>query len=200
MQVKKALVGVPSTSVTLHADDVETMRTPKSVVEVVLRVSSDAPVRIWRNLASIGRMCLSLSKTLGKRWTKAMRLDRATVFRPGWSLSPMNQPTKLEMFWMSKCELDSSESTGMKYLTLFWSYCEKLPPKLSRKKYGVSPAESSRTSAAASTRMRGGAKPSPPTSSAKSSWSTRCVTSESFRPCALLRCDVLSGLWSVAVT
>ena len=46
MHVKKSRDGVPSISVTLHDDEVETMRTPKRVVEVVFLVSSDASVKI----------------------------------------------------------------------------------------------------------------------------------------------------------
>jgi len=49
MQVKKSRVGVPSTSVTLQAAEVETILTPKSVVEVVFLVSKDAPVRSLEN-------------------------------------------------------------------------------------------------------------------------------------------------------
>lgn len=49
MQVKKSQVGVPSTSVTLQAAEVDTILTPNSVVEVVLRVSKDAPVNSLEN-------------------------------------------------------------------------------------------------------------------------------------------------------
>mmetsp|Transcript_121543 Transcript_121543/g.388872 ORF Transcript_121543/g.388872 Transcript_121543/m.388872 type:complete len:201 (-) Transcript_121543:248-850(-) len=200
MQVKTSREGVPSISVTLHAADVDTMRTPKRVVDVVFRVSSDALVRILMNFFSTRRMCWSLCRAPGARCTSAMRFESEVILSAREPSSATNQLTRLEMFCVRRLELDNSDSTGRKYLTLLLSYCEKSPPKLSRKKYGVSPAESSRTSAALRNLILGGANPSPPTKSAKSSCSTRCVTSLSFLLELLLWSVVCTGLKRVAVT